>query len=135
MHLPALPPRRTTRRRLPDLMALPRRLPDPIRFMLAHGALGMAIGGIAAVALIAADWDGIGGLLQRSPSGPILAAALVLLFACTGGGAQIAFAIGLLADARRRAPDRNGRGPGKLAPMSIPVRVASRTGGRRGGRA
>jgi hypothetical protein len=114
------------------ILALPRRLPDPIRFMLKHGALGMVIGGGSAAALIAADWDGIGGLLNRSPSGFILSAALILLFAGTGGGAQIAFAIGLLADPKR--PGRDGNGGG-LAAVPVPLRVPAPPRGRPGGRA
>lgn len=80
-------------------------MPNLVRFLLLHAAIGFGLAAIFVAALLLADPGGIGTLLRRAPvaSGPVL--LLWLFTGMTFAAAQFGVAIMLL-EQRQAVPAR-----------------------------
>jgi len=73
-------------------------MPRLVRMMLAHGAIGVALGAAFAALVLWLDVAGLGGLVARSPQGWLAASMLALFSGITFGGVQIGIAVMRMAD-------------------------------------
>ena len=94
-------------------------MPQLIRLMLLHGALGFGISAVFVALLVSTDTGGLGTLLRGAETHPL--PALLLWFFCglTFGSVQIGTAL-MLPD-----PDED-RPRGTRIPAAIPVRARRR---------
>jgi hypothetical protein len=99
------------------------RMPQLIRLMLLHGALGFGISAVFVALLVSTDTNGLAALLHGAESYPL--PTLLLWFFCglTFGSVQIGTAL-MLSD-QDSAPRGGTRIPVAL-PAAIPVRARRR---------
>jgi hypothetical protein len=99
-----------------------RDLPKPVRFLLAHGAVGFVISALFVGALLVANPGDTGQLLLTAVGHWWPAVALWLYTGLAFGTVQVAMATMLLATAEPRQPPGGSRAPA-LAPALLRLRA------------
>ncbi|PTX56674.1 hypothetical protein C8N43_1336 [Litoreibacter ponti] len=93
-------------------------MPTHIKFMLRHAALGSLAGLVFSVLLVWLDVAGLRHLVLATADGPLAFTIMVVLFASTFGGVQIAIAV--MAQQEPPAPPKGPR-PNALVPVRVEV--------------
>lgn len=101
----------------------PGQLPDMIRFLLRHAAIGAAVAVVAVALLLVTDFGGLRTLVLASSGGYVAVFALTAALAITLGSVQMGFAI-MLHD--RDDDDRGGGHRARLSPVPVLARVRHR---------
>ncbi len=105
-------------------------MPQHIRFILRHAAIGFGIAGVFVGMLLAFDVAGLWHLVTHTAEGPIALAVLVVLCGITFGSAQVGYKIMTMGDdSDDDAP--KGRRDAVFARGAVPVPVRIRTDDRR----
>ena len=98
-------------------------MPDHIRFILRHAALGFAIAFAFVGMLLAFDVAGLWHLVTHTAEGPIALAVLFILCGITFGSAQIGYKIMTIGDDDDDDDDRGGKRDAIRSHDAIPVPV------------
>jgi hypothetical protein len=95
-----------------------RDVPPLLRLIVAHGALGFALGGLAVAALLWFDHSRLLTLMRADASWPLPVVLLWLLLGGSYAGVQVGLGIMALGERKRR----DGGGGRRLAePLRVPV--------------
>mgnify|MGYP001026939217 CR=1 FL=1 len=106
-------------------------MPDHIRFILRHAAIGFGLAVAFVGMLCAFNVAGLWHLVTHTAEGPIALAVLVVLCGITFGSAQVGYKIMTLGDDHDDDDDTTGRRDAIFARDAIPVPVRIRTDDRR----
>ena len=108
------------------LVAAWRRLPKLVRFLVAHGALGFALGAVFVAALLAFNPQDAAMLLLTAAGHWWPVVVLWFFTGLTFGAVQIGVATMLLARHDPPRPSRGGGTPATLAPALLRARATRR---------
>jgi uncharacterized membrane protein len=104
-------------------------MPEHIRFILKHAAVGVGLGVAFVAMLLAFDVGGLWHLVTHTAEGPIAVLMLTVFCTITFGSAQIGYKIMSLGEENDDDDDdRGGKRDGAFTPdaLTVPVRVDER---------